>query len=389
MGNLYAASSQWMNRPADERFWTLSDMRNACEAARQGSDNAVVSLASLRCEEKDGSVVLMGKTGTPASMTHYAFGQLCQTVGAPANYLRRKPADIVATTLSDDIQVAAASSEKSDRNILFWKNGSLIARAITSDRYDRVWDADICQALEVLTSEGWRVPAGRCPPGYNGPTKVATAADILPGQINISEGSTIAPSGLYASDHDMFVFLVAPDRVISDGNGGALMRGIFVSNSEVGDRALSVKFFLMQAVCGNHIVWNATGVHEINVRHIGSETFNRAFKPMQAQLKRYLDESPEEEAKIVSARNMVLGGNKSEVLNAIVKYAKTHSLQVLSRKVVEEAYTLAADHEGWYGNPRSVWGMTAGLTQLSQGSKYTDERHQLDVAAGKVLAMAF
>ena len=48
------------------------------------------------------------------------------------------------------------------------------------------------------------------------------------------------PSGLYASDHDMFAFLVAPDRVISDGGGGSLMRGIFVRNSEVGDAALSV-----------------------------------------------------------------------------------------------------------------------------------------------------
>jgi hypothetical protein len=30
--NLYAASNQWAVRPADERFWTLEEARDACKA---------------------------------------------------------------------------------------------------------------------------------------------------------------------------------------------------------------------------------------------------------------------------------------------------------------------------------------------------------------------
>jgi hypothetical protein len=378
-----------MNRPADERFWNLQDMHNACLVAKEGSAEALVSLTHLHTEEKDNRVVLLGKSGAAAQFTHYAFGQLCQTIGAPASYLRKKDPKVVASCLNEDIQRAARNEALTDRNILFWKNGDLIARAITSERYDRVWDSDICHALKQLTDNGWRVPAGRMPPGYDGPTKTATTEDILPGQINIHEGNKIAPSGLYASDHDMFAFLVAPDRVLSDGNGGTLMRGVFISNSEVGDGALALKFFLMQAVCGNHIVWNATGVHEINVRHIGKDTFHRAFGNFRATLKRYHDAAPEEESKILAARNCILGQTKSEVLDAVMKYAKTHSLQVIGRKLAEEAYNLADAHTDWYGSPRSVWGMTAGFTQLSQTTGYTDERHQLDKAAGKILEMAF
>ena len=120
----------------------------------------------------------------------------------------------------------------------------------------------------------------------------------------------------------MFYFGVAPDRIISDGNGGSLMRGIFVRNSEVGDAALSVTFFLMQAVCGNHIVWNATGVHEIRVRHIGEGTMARAFRGFEAELRRYHDAAPEEESRIVAARNLVLGNSKDEVLDAISEIRK-------------------------------------------------------------------
>ena len=44
--NLHAASSQWANRPADERFWTLRDMRMACEVARANSIGARLRVLS-------------------------------------------------------------------------------------------------------------------------------------------------------------------------------------------------------------------------------------------------------------------------------------------------------------------------------------------------------
>jgi hypothetical protein len=381
---LHAASSQWASRPADERFWHLRDMRNACNVARDNSGVSKVPFGELSATVVGDEVGIVGKVGVPSRFTHYAFGQFCGTVGAPAGYLRKLPASIAAGCLNEGIRTV--EDKASDRDLLFHRNGGLTLRACLSTRYDRVWDADVCEMLERL--EGWRVPAGRMPPGYKGETRAATPDDILPGQINIGSGDLIAPSGLYASDHDMFAFLVAPDRVISDGSGGSLMRGIFVRNSEVGDAALSVTFFLMQAVCGNHIVWNATGVHEIRVKHLGEGTLNRAFKGFSAELRRYHDAAPEEEKGIMAARSMVLGTTKDQVLDALCNYAKTHSIP-LSRERFAGALDVAEKHTDWYGDPRTVWAAVAGLTHASQSSSFTDDRSVVDRAAGKVMQMAF
>jgi len=382
--DLHAASSQWAARPADERFWTLRDMRIACDVARANSVGARVRFNELRAGfTPDDELTIAGPTGQAARFTHYAFGQFCGAVGAPAGYLRELP----AVTAADCLNVGISNrADALDRDLLFHRNGGLSLRACLSARYDRVWDNDVCGMLEQLT--GWRPPAGLAPAGYHGPTRQATAADILPGQINIGEGCTIAPSGLYASDHDMFAFLVAPDRVISDGAGGSLMRGIFVRNSEVGDAALSVTFFLMQAVCGNHIVWNATGMHEIRVRHLGEGTLRRAFRGFSAELRKYHDAAAEEEKGIVAARKLVLGNTKDEVLDALAKYAKTHSIP-LSRPRFAEAYDVAEKHSDWYGDPRTLWANVAGLTHASQTTGFTDDRSIVDRAAGKLMTMAF
>jgi hypothetical protein len=381
--DLVTASNQWATRPADERFWTLREMREHCTSVRAGCSVGVRPFKALRATAENGAVQLMGGAGKPAHLTHYAFGQLATSVGAPQGYLRSLPAHIAADALNAGI--LARSTDASDRNILFHTNGHLTVRALLSERYDRVWDNDVVRMCEDL--DGWRCPAGRTPPGYKGESRAATSDDILPGQINIQTGDSIAPSGLYASDHDMFAFLVAPDRVISDGAGGQLMRGVFVRNSEVGDAAFSVTFFLMQAVCGNHIVWNATGVHEIRVRHIGQGTLGRVARGFQAELRRYLNAAPEEERGIVAARRMVLGNSKEVVLSALGKYIKSHSIP-LPKTTLSAAYDVAADHTDWYGSPNTVWGSVAGLTQLSQQSTYADDRNALDRAAGKLLAMA-
>jgi len=97
--NLHAASSQWANRPADERFWTLRDMRMACEVARANSIGARVPFNTLKVSYDDDDLTIRGNVGTPARFTHYAFGQFCGAVGAPAGYLRELPSHVAADAL--------------------------------------------------------------------------------------------------------------------------------------------------------------------------------------------------------------------------------------------------------------------------------------------------
>jgi hypothetical protein len=165
------------------------------------------------------------------------------------------------------------------------------------------------------------------------------------------------------------------------------MRGVFVRNSEVGDSSLVFTFFLMQAVCGNHIVWGARGVHEVRVRHTGGDPMRKALREFEGQLVRYRDGAAEEEKGIIAAKNLLLGANKNEVLDALVKYTKGHSIP-LSRSRLAEGYETAEKHVDWYGNPRSLWANVAGLTHASQAVGFADDRAVIDRAAGKLLEMA-
>lgn len=383
--NLHAASSQWASRPADERFWSLAEMHSAATAARNGSAVARVKFGQLSAVADGDSLAIVGPSGVPAKMTHYAFGQLAGSIGAPAGYLRELPVSIAAQAVNYGLSAASREVKALDRDLLFHKNGQLTLRASLSERYERVWDSDVIRHLMGL--EGWRAPAGRTPPGYDGPSRLATLDDILPGQINIGVGSQIAPSGLYASDHDMFAFLVAPDRVIGSGTD-TMMRGIFVRNSEVGDSSLVFTFFLMQAVCGNHIVWGAQGVHEVRVRHTGPNPMRKALREFEAELRRYHDAAPEEEKMIVAAKALKLGATDEEVLAALVKYAKGHSIP-LSRQRLAEGHATAIEFSDWYGDPNTLWANVAGLTHASQKIGFADDKAGVDRAAGQLLQMAF
>lgn len=384
MADLHAASSQWSNRPADERFWSLAELHSACIAARDGSAVERVPFNALRATAESGTLQIVDPSCRPAHLTHYAFGQLAGVISAPSGYLRALPPHVAVQCLNAGLDRADEEGRRK-RDLLYHTNGCRTLRACLSERYERVWDADLCAHLRELESAGWRAPAGRMPQGYTGPSRAARASDILPGQINIAEGQPIVPSGYYGSDHDLFAFLVAPDRVIGTG-ADTMMRGVFVRNSEVGDACLSFTFFLMQAVCGNHIVWGAQGVHEVRVRHVGGAPLRRALREFQLELRRYHDAAPEEERLIQAARKVTLGATKDEVIASLVKYCKGHSIP-LSEKRISEGYALAEKRTDWYGDPRTLWANVAGLTEASQLIEYSDDRSTVDRAASRLLAM--
>jgi hypothetical protein len=101
---------------------------------------------------------------------------------------------------------------------MFHTNGGLHLRCVTSDEYKRIWNYEIAElALALQENEGWKTPPAR-PCGVEGvPVRIATADDVLrnsshPG-LGIEVGDKISPAGLYASDHDCFIFQVNEDRI--------------------------------------------------------------------------------------------------------------------------------------------------------------------------------
>lgn len=384
--NLMSAHKEWATRPDDQRFWDLDSLRAAVYYHRQTARTAEVpyNAMDVRPIGSDGAALaLVGPSGKPAKLTHWAFGQLARNVGAPADYLRNLPADLAATNLKHGLAKRLPGEKAS---LLLTCDGSLTVRAATTDSYSRIWDVDVVDRLISFTEHGWRVPPARpCREDQAG-SRIATEEDCRV-STNVKPGDLIAPAGLYASDHDVFIFMVNPERRIQDGSPEGLSRGFFVSNSEVGAASLKVTTFLYRFTCGNHIVWDASQVNQLRIVHRG-DADERFRRELYAEVRRYADgAASEDEQRIAKAQAYKLGDDKDSVLDSLFKALRGD----VSRKALDASYVSAigAAERGDAIDPNTAWGMAQGITYYSQETPYMDERAKLDKVAGKVLAMAF
>jgi hypothetical protein len=365
---LFQAHNQWAHRPADQRFQTLASLFEATKGyAAKAVERTDIQLSSLKAIPIDNEVHLTRVgSGVTAQLSHWAFGQVAKFAKAPADFLRELPAGQAVDILNLRLMLGRAAD--STVNMLFHENGGLLVRAFTSDIYSRIWNYEVVERLLEYEAVGWK-PAT---PTFN--TFGGVDAKGLP-----VEQST----ALYASDHDMFAFITHPDRVIKEaGNERGLLRGLIAVNSEVGAAKIKLLKFFYREMCGNHIIWGAEDVVEMSARHVGNVRSN--FALWQAEVRRYMDSSvADDEAKIERAQRKLIAGTKDEVLDAL--FGK-RQLQ-LSRKTLEAGYAAVDPKQD--GDPKSYWGFAQGLTRHSQTIPYADQRTQLDVAAGKVLALAF
>lgn len=369
---LFKAHNQWKTRPADERFKTVAELHRACDGYRLTAAEAEVKYSDLRVEAIDGDLKLVGRIGVPAMLTHWSMGQLCQRASAPAGYLRTLPATLAAQNINHGIK--ARENQQDKAKLLFHSNGSLILRAAVSEAYTRIWNSDVTAKLMRLqeSNPNWKNPLAYkvVAPSKNG------------GWPQMSE--EMVPSGLYASAHDMFAFLVDESKTF-EGSPQGLNRGFFVWNSEVGASSFGVMTFLYDRVCGNNIVWGAKDVMQLRIRHTGRAD-EIAFQKLSVELKRYSESATGEIEKMISkARVTVLGKTKDEVLEKVFGMAQKQKTPELTQSRIGEAVDLAKTREDRYGNPYSLWGVVGGLTEASQFGNYADERTKVDKAAGKLL----
>ena len=386
--NLVAASREWSTRPADQRFWNLRDL---FEQSKEYAEQTSTRAAKLsECEvvpynTEDLALKMpshaMGYRNM-ATFQHYSFGQLCNIAQAPTNYLRGLPAQLAADNLNHGLRQVSG-----DQSLLLHQNGGLQLRCVTSDAYSRIWNYEVAEmALALEEGEGWRTPPAR-PCGLPGvPTRIATDADVMHKcahpSMGIRVGDEISPAGLYVSDHDLFIFQVNEDYAIDAGDGEMLYRGVFWSNSEVGDARFRGTMFLFDSVCGNHIVWSAKIVADITIVHRGNA--QEVFREMMAQATNMMTMSAhDDEFRIQKAKMHLLGAGQAEVVRLV--FGKSWGL---SKENCEQAYVLAIRHAEDHGTePNTAWGYASGLTRLSQGV-YADRRVELDRAAGKILELA-
>jgi hypothetical protein len=357
---IFKANQQWSSRPADERFASLQALYDATRAYAETACEAEVPFSSLRAEAQDGEIVLVGRENVPAKLTNWSFGQLAQRAQAPASYLATLPATLACQNLNHGLK--ERNGDVSDRaNLLMHKNGSMLCRALTTEKYERIWNYELAERLLGLQANGWE-PAR---PDFN------THVSDFP--------------ALYASDRDMFAFVRLSNQTIqqpTDGSLPPMYKGLIYWNSEVGDKKIGCMKFLYNGMCGNHIIWGASEVVEFSARHVGN--VRRQMAQFDVQIRRYANESVSDvEAKIQAAHSKVIESTKEDVLDFLFGKRQIG----LSRKVLESAYNAVIPEQD--GDPRTVWGMVQGLTRHSQTVPYADQRQQMDRASARIMKIAF
>lgn len=366
---LFQASNQWATRPDDERFDSLDAMYTATKAYADSAVGAVVPWDRVRVEGVGNDIHVLGATGVQAMVTNYAFGQLAGRAGAPAGYLRTLPASLAANNLNHGL---AHKGDDTEAQLMFHQNGNLLLRAATSTRYERVWNWEVIARMIDFSGDHGLVPA----------QATFDWANRRPGGVEVG-GTPLDPTAdksLYASDHDMFAFIMDPNKVV-EGPSGPMRRGVIAINSEVGDKSLELMGFLFVDVCRNHIIWGAEGITSIKFRHVGD--IRNKWPAAMLEVKKYLNSSASlEEAAFESFRARI-GEDKDQVLD------KLFSLKALGlpRVALDAAYNAVVPSED--GDARSVWGMSQGITRHSQTLPYAEDRQLMDKAAGRLLTIAF
>lgn len=362
MTTIHSASHQWATRPADERFASLEAMFIATKNYRDNSVEKERPWSDLRVEAQGDDLAMIGKAGIPAKIGHYAFGQLAGRIGAPPAYLRSLPTTLAAQNLNFGLKERVTGVA----SLLFKKGTDLVLRAATSDVYERVWDHEVVARLIDLSAREGLIPGRTTMGGTDNPEGL--------------DANGQPSRSLYASDHDMFAFLIG-DKQIIDPVGQSMYRGIIVANSEVGDRSLMVQSFLFRECCWNHNIFGAKNIVEVKLRHVGE--IRSKWLSAQAQIRRYLDSDTSLEQAKFSQLRAQIAGSKEEVLDTL--FGK-RSLG-LSRKALEASYEAVVPEQD--GDPKSVWGFAQGITRHSQTMPYADDRFTMDRAAGRLMDLDF
>jgi hypothetical protein len=215
-------SSEWFTRPDDERYLNLSDLYDAVRARAERAQTRTVESREIQVEASrknpDRLTFIVPEREEPVTPTHWSFGQLCTLVGAPTSYLRQLPAVLSAVNLQHGLLSHRAELVK----ILETDNGRVELRAVTGPDYGRIWDHELVAAVMKIAGNGtgdtrWKVP---------GIMDWSTMTHNP--MVDVTKDTTT----LYASDRDVFLFLVDDTNPIEagklpDGSPDLYFRGFY------------------------------------------------------------------------------------------------------------------------------------------------------------------
>jgi hypothetical protein len=367
-------SSEWFSRPADERYLSLSDLFAVVRGRTERSRTRTVESAAIRIEaSRDDSerlaLVLPG-SDTLVTPTHWSFGQLASLIGAPATYLRQLPAPLAGINL----QYGLTSHRAEQIKTLEIEDSHVELRAVTGPYYGRIFDHELVSAVQRIAGNGtgdtrWKAPG---------------VLDWSTGVYNPNVDVTQETTTLYASDRDVFLFLVDDLNPIEagrlpDGTPDLFFRGFYCWNSEVGAKTLGIASFYLRAVCQNRNLWGVEDFEEIAIRHSKYAASRFAHEAAPA-LTRFANSSPTPFINGVrAARERIVARNDDDRAEFLRKrgFSKAETSKIIETVLTDEGR-----------KPESVFDFVQGITAIARNKTHQDARLDLEARAKKLFDRA-
>lgn len=337
--DLTRANEELFKRSPDERCESLHEMTLRCRAKKAASTDRWESPRNLLTfADADRLGVKIGTDGY--SLNDWSFSQLCRMAGVAkdtVNRLSPKTAD----------QVFQETLNRNGEKPLQLYLEDHVIRSIHGTAYTRLWDLDVVNVLNEF------------------------AVDFQPPQKGFN-GAT----GMYVGEQDMFAFMIDPNGWC-EINGEAFAPGFFVWNSEVGRRSLGVQTFWFQAICQNHIVWDATEVVEWSRKHTANiKNGLSELRSIIAGLVQKRDQRKDGFYRIVQkAMEEKLGETSEEAMKVLCKNG-------IGRSVAQKALKIA-EEQGRF----TIFAIVDALTTMAREEQNAGDRYEADQKASSLLSL--
>jgi hypothetical protein len=372
--NIGRVSSEWFSRPDDEKFLSLDDLYASVRSRADRATTRVIESKAVRVEARSSeaerlSLIVPGDD-RPVAPTNWSFGQLCSLVGAPASYLRNLPAALAGINL----QHGLLSHRGEQVKLLQTDDGRTELRAVTGPDYGRIWDHELVGAVMKIAGNGvtdtrWKVPG---------------VLDWRTMHYNPYVDVSLDTTTLYASDRDVFLFLVDDTHPIEagklpNGDPDLYFRGFYCWNSEVGSKTLGMATFYLRAVCMNRNLWGVENFEEISIRH-SKFAANRFAHEAAPALENFAESSPMGFiGGIKTARERVVARTDEDRETFLRKrgFSKAETSKIIATVLAEEGHP-----------PASLFDFVQGITAHARSKSNQDARLDVEAKARTLLASA-
>jgi hypothetical protein len=362
-------SSQWFNRPDDERFLNLNDLRDHVQQRSAPAVQTIVDVSHIRIKASmnDPEKMSLAFDDMEVEPTHWSFGQLSTLAGAPAGYIRKLPSTIAGINLQYGLQNLRTENAK-----LYYTDDQLLAA--TGTEYGRVKDIELVDAVQRIAGNGtgdtnWKIPG---------------MLDWSNGMYNPFVDPSKDTTTLYASDRDVFMFLVDDTHPIEigklkNGDPDLVFRGFYTWNSEVGSKSLGISTFLLRGVCANRNIWGQTDKHSMSIRH-SKNAPSRFIQEVRPALVEYSNQSTHGILSSIQQAKETIVARKDEDRTDFLRKQGFSAKQAsnIINTVVQEEDT----------KPESIWDFVNGITAAARSIKHTDDRLDMEKIAGRLMEKA-